>query len=820
MNPIYKFSLLIGQNLLNPGTIVPGYVIDYDSGALVENSLYSTSDFIETDSNTYYRILSSDNADYIPYCVGFYDKNKSYIYGELSDNAFYVPSGTVYIRFSFLAKDSNDIGLFTGDNNYTPYETPVYPIYKDDLEKSFELEQNEQFFRTKIAGKLLFIRKDFEYINAANIETRFTLTMFISYNRGTTWNEYWIGEFWKTDCAFNLDDKTVEVEPSPVDDYTNVIAGLEKEYDLIKLKPEISNIQLDKRPLIQIYIPGDSVISCFLSGMYWEQECDIVEDEDALQNTYFFARNKNLWTQLVSGSGVADGYWVNQESPNKDYYWTFEEIEGPADGENQGEILYYTYLTRKSDGARLFVNFQANDYPIYQNFDMYAYPYVEGSEPIVSVRRGEYKNVYARCLLDVEEIDGAATNVLPADDITDSRNYRRAIGYTKDVITFSSLTTSEPTEWGIKEPGVYYQSPSAVSDKYYYPISRSQWGVVSIWFAFAEMDWLYEQKGRKSYTLRDAYPVSSAISALLRQFAPGITHEPTEEYSKFLYSEMNPISGDSWKLFMTPKSNILAGNYDQPAQKAPVTLKQITDMLRDCFCAYWFIEDGKFRIEHISWFKKGGSYESEGVIGVDLTSMKVIRNGKPWSFQTSSFDFEKAEMPERYQFGWMDDVTNAFEGNPINVLSKYVKQGNIQQIEVANFTSDVDYMILNPSECSNDGFALLAAVENEGVFRLPYVYHYVDNVGYINQNGYLAFFNLQPNYYGFDLPAYNVEINNERYVAYGIQRKKIQTLKFPAFTDPNPMQLIKTDIGNGQIEKISINLSSRNANVTLRYDTE
>ena len=53
------------------------------------------------------------------------------------------------------------------------------------------------------------------------------------------------------------------------------------------------------------------------------------------------------------------------------------------------------------------------------------------------------------------------------------------------------------------------------------------------------------------------------------------------------------------------------------------------------------------------------------------------------------------------------------------------------------------------------------------------------------------------------------------------ERKKKQTLNFPAgITDPNPMKLVKTYIGNGQIDKISVNLSSRNCKATLNYDTE
>ena len=56
--------------------------------------------------------------------------------------------------------------------------------------------------------------------------------------------------------------------------------------------------------------------------------------------------------------------------------------------------------------------------------------------------------------------------------------------------------------------------------------------------------------------------------------------------------------------------------------------------------------------------------------------------------------------------------------------------------------------------------------------------------------------------------------------AYGIKKLKTQTIRFPVLTDPDLTELVKTNLGNGTIEKLSINLSSRSAKATLKYDTE
>lgn len=62
--------------------------------------------------------------------------------------------------------------------------------------------------------------------------------------------------------------------------------------------------------------------------------------------------------------------------------------------------------------------------------------------------------------------------------------------------------------------------------------------------------------------------------------------------------------------------------------------------------------------------------------------------------------------------------------------------------------------------------------------------------------------------------------NGEEETAIGVKKLKTQIIKFPMLYDPDLSKLIKTRLGNGTIQKITINLSSRNANATLKYDTE
>ena len=714
----------------------------------------------------------------------------------------------------------------------------VNPNYKDDLALDYELETNQRFYRAKLSGKINFVRADYDIINDAPFDSEFFLYIEKSDDWGQTYNQYYKAMFMKTDCTFNDDDKLVTVKPETIDEYNNVLAGLEKEYNLIELAPQIEFLTIRKRPLIQIYVPGDSIVSCFLGGTNWEQDANVITDQNALVHTHYFALCNVLKEIRITGNsnpnvnGLYAGRMADGDNPssltgklyssdNNNYY--IRITQGKFQGTPFGFVS--VAIVRISDGKDLFLYTRRTEGEPFDNLE-FDIPAADGSGA-TGTAHADMKsyNIYARYLCDVEKIDNLNTYPIPNNDIVENnRNYHRAIGYAIDVAYISNSFSEEPTEYGLADNGKYFEPPHSIFGDVFYPIARSTWRYASIWFEFSLYDWILEKKARKAYTLRDVFTLSSCINVLLKEFAPGITHEATPEYSQFLYNTNNPISGKSFKLLISQKSNVINGEYQTPAQKAPITLQQIMTMLRDIYKCYWYIEDGKFKIEQINWFRNGGSYGYNPIIDYDLTQLENVRNGKKLAFATSEYSFDKVDMPERYQFEWMDDVTTPFEGLPIEITSKYVTAGKIEEINISNFTSDIDLMLLNPGAISSDGFALFAAVtpSGGGQLELPFTRQTVEDVEYYLQNGYLAFINIQPTYWVYDMPARNFKINNaQSHAMRGIERKKKQTLNFPAgTTDPNPMQLVKTYIGNGQVDKLSVNLCSRNIKATLKYDTE
>lgn len=280
MNPIYRHSfadVFFKTGIINANT---GALIT--SGDAVQNRYYST--YVSV-SNVYPRVLlinaGVDRG-------AFYDSDKKFIssFIGVTTGSVDIPNNAYYLRF-VVYKTSYNAGtvfarLGTATAQNLVYGRKANPIYKDDLAKEYELETNQRFYRAKLSGKISFIRDDYDFINTRPFDYEFLYGIDKSNDGGKTWVPYFSGKFMKTDCTFVDYDKKVTVQPDVIDDYNEVLAGLEKEYNLITLAPSIQRITINKRPLIQIYVPGDSIVSCFLGGTNWEQDANATTDQSLI----------------------------------------------------------------------------------------------------------------------------------------------------------------------------------------------------------------------------------------------------------------------------------------------------------------------------------------------------------------------------------------------------------------------------------------------------------------------------------------------------------------------------------------------------------
>lgn len=707
----------------------------------------------------------------------------------------------------------------------------IHPHYSE-LKRKFGKENQQEFFRESIEGSLTLIGADYLLVKNASIEDILYLQIEQK-DKGQLSTQYQVifeGYFSKTDCEIDSDNRTCKVKISPRDEYTDIMKGIDNKYDLIKLAPALSQIGVSKRPIVQVYISGASTISNYLAGTHYETEVfNVVTDNKELTDKNFFAffaayneiEVKAVPYQFFNGKYYGTNGTYTKLDGNFSIKWTLTEglNIGFLHLENkEGTILYRSDKINWSDKSYYYID--VSEITFTRIVDDPTLPQKFGGNTVL------LQKLFQRMLLNLPELDGKPTGKLSSEDVYPTNsNYMYAAPLKGNYFYTSTKVQNEPTEYGVNDEGKYFTDnfvPAVAGAGKLYPVCRSRWGNMSIWFEFDLSYAPLEERARKEYVLRDSFAIQDAIRALIKQIDPTLTHEATEEYSKFLYAANNPISGAPFKVFITQKSNILKGEYDRPAKKAETTLSDIMKMLRDTMKLYWFIDGDKFRIEHISYFMNGGSYTGSGTVGIDLTKLRYAKSGQLMTWKTNTVKYDKTDLPSRFEFSWMDDATNTFAGFPIDVKSNYVQEGKKEEVRVSNFSSDVDYMLLSPGDFSQDGFALLGATQIGGKWKLPFVtFNLVDknNKKYtVNpQNGYMSFLHLVK-YYMHDMPASEIEQGGDQTIRVrGIKRSMTQDLSFTYDTTPNPVQLITTDIGNGKPITMTEDLTTRQITVSLSY---
>lgn len=588
---------------------------------------------------------------------------------------------------------------------------PVNPIHSDSLSIDYEKENGQRFFRRKLKGRLTFVRNDYKLIMDAPFDTIYKV--HIDKGDGHTFSPYFVGQFMRTDCTINEHDRVITTSVETLDQYNDILAGWENEYNLISLAPEIKQVSLQKRPCLQIYIPGSDVLTNIYDGITFEQEVTSTNLTTEITG-YYFGLSSVMIYATITGSTLAQA--------NGRYYGKLRNEGAELQGifTNQYGYKLDIRYSLQFGFIRIFVR-DANNTELSMGYVEFGNeePYdleVQTTGQVAKAVKMTILNVWARYLLDEPSILGVQCNPIPADDIVENnRNYHYTIKYETDIMRISVATQEEPTEWGLAYDGEYFIKPYPAFGHSVLPIARSSWRDASYWVELSVYTDKMEAEGRTPRTLRDTYPIHSVIQVLLARIAPNISHYAESDYSEILYGNSNPITSQFFRLLITPITNITRGDYTRPAQKANITLKEVFDMLANALKCYWYIDEGnRLCIEHIKFFENGGTYAPNiQEVEYDLTTLQNFKNGKKWAFDTSSYTFDKINMPARYEYGWANDTTKQFKGSAIDIRSNYVQKDKVEEINIGGFTSDVDMMMIAPGTMSEDGFALLGAIPGE-----------------------------------------------------------------------------------------------------------
>lgn len=722
------------------------------------------------------------------------------------------------------------------------------PIYGEDIKFTHKRTEGEVYYRDEISGTLRFLRDDFTTLTSLAKGDYVFVEMFkVDPDSGSHIAD---ARFTPLDVEWDYDKQEAKVTLQPTDKYDGILSILDKEVDLVKLAPPTTSAIIRLPVILQLYELGDNKVTNIVNTSAYEVDIDgePINDGQKMRN-YGFGNNpiygaKELtmptnehfdtdligkWTRDDNISTSSQRYYYNDRlyvvlpsvlQQGVTYPIMNSETGEPFEGELGNNYFF------SCDESRAMPSI---DYPFYLSNRLGATIYKQKLEYDAMV--------YARFLMAKKTSE---THDRLNEDLTKTNlNYRYTIGlestfrigYSTETfeqrVKVSNEVSSTPTQWGKSDDGLYFVKPTATSGRIFVPFNYNKWIPNSFWFEvgdtyfgspYAPQNYWNEYLSRfeTRREIRDCYTLGTAIKAIcdhfgVADFAEDILH------SQFLYDASNPISSLAERLFITPISNIKSSYYSVPAQQGKITLKDIFDMLKNCFQCYWVLDDDfNLQIEHILFFRNGNSYDTRShALRADLTSLYCPRVGKTWAFGQNLIKYNKTSLPKTYTFGWGNNATEEFNGYPIEINEPYVD--GTQDNKVSRFLSDIDYIVTNPDDINNDLYALIAT--NNGVTPLPYLRYGTDNTGYLVQNGHLSFHFLANTYWNWNLSGSHATINGVAMVVAGQKRIKKQVVKFPYDMDNLTANgLIRTDMGDGEVISITENTKDEIAEAEIVLD--
>ena len=223
-----------------------------------------------------------------------------------------------------------------------------------------------------------------------------------------------------------------------------------------------------------------------------------------------------------------------------------------------------------------------------------------------------------------------------------------------------------------------------------------------------------------------------------------------------------------------------------------MTLKQLLDALKIFFNCKWFVDDdGYVRIEHISWFQR--------TVGIDTTiGSDNIRRNK----SKKQFKFDKQEIPLREKFNCVYQGYLDFVGKDIKYDSPCVNPRKTNTYTVPKFSTDLQNIRDKASDVNDfNSFILLARDSGDDV---------LSEVGELSgdtiENVHLGWANLHENYYKYHrfLPQGYMNDALTNFLSVRKTKRQVPIQSIGCCRNPNPLyDLVKTDLGDGQIDKMS-----------------
>ena len=227
---------------------------------------------------------------------------------------------------------------------------------------------------------------------------------------------------------------------------------------------------------------------------------------------------------------------------------------------------------------------------------------------------------------------------------------------------------------------------------------------------------------------------------------------------------------------------------------------------------YWRIIGTELHIEHISRFK--------GTIGLDTTLIPLSE----YANNNRQFSYAKAEMSRRETYLFEEAINAEFVGFPIEYkeptgeFSLCVNE-DTEERNWKELTTDLKFIQTNAASIALKGFVILANTFDGTDYKVIEDPGEITNIPILNSpmsvsalqerfmrwNRILPFGWMNRSYTGFDSSQF-------------FKKQEAFKIPFCCETDFDPLDLVKTTLGDGEIESAEINFEDDTIELKLKYE--
>ena len=584
-------------------------------------------------------------------------------------------------------------------------------------------------------GKLTFLRKDYDWMMAQPFDGTFKLTIQSSNDGGATWQNYLEGTFSRANLEIDEDNQNVVLNGlNEGGEYNAIENGKDEEYDLMKIVPdgEVKEVQGQVHPALAMVdynttniehsdvfcksaITSDGYDSKHPDSGYNEGERVVSNNDWNFRGIFAEAKRKTDSNADANGYYAGQLYYHTGSTPGIDYY-----LYGRLDGPNgyymiMGWDFYEVHqqnITRRS--LTLYDSNNSEIEEVWCGGPSELHDRVSPASMIFG-----YVTVYThyiRATLLTQD-GGNADNVLDTGDY-----YQRMAAFNNQdgglSIAITTNTVEQPNGHRLV-PGTggqgttpqYFAPPDETA--HWIPLCEYEWQYASMWYTIVPSvaNGLLDTTKIGSFRWTRCWTLGTCIDRLLRKITNNkVTFDQSEAGSEFLYSTVNPLTqGEPFEYLFTQKSNVMRPSLGgESASRCIVRLNWFLEFLRNALNCYWWLEERNggtyaFRVEHVEWFRRGGSYTGQMDAQINLTEIKPLRNfprngeaAKRLDDQLHKYNYEMNVMTEKYLFSWQGDGgSDAFKGNPMWFKAGWVEKGTSESKEVDNIFADLSWLMLN-----------------------------------------------------------------------------------------------------------------------------